>query len=239
MARKATLILLLLLLALPSMAWGHAEYKEASPGKGEVVTTEINEINLIFSTNIEALSTLELLDSNGNVVEGEVTAEGDQLHAAFAAPLPSGNYTVNWRTLGVDGHVLHGDYTFTVELPAPPAAAAPDSESDNPAGTSGTDAGGDTGSGGGDSAGAGNDTSGTPPAEDSEQAAEGEAPTNEQPANRIASGSNQEDIGTDATPPADDGGNPGNTLIYVLIGIAVIAIIAGFGIKARRRQGKR
>jgi methionine-rich copper-binding protein CopC len=34
------------------------------------------------------------------------------------ASLPSGRYTVGWRTAGRDGHLTSGAFTFTVDPPA-------------------------------------------------------------------------------------------------------------------------
>lgn len=41
--------------------------------------------------------------------------------AAFKAPLAAGRYSVDWRTMAADGHVVRGTFRFTVR----PAATRP------------------------------------------------------------------------------------------------------------------
>ena len=41
--------------------------------------------------------------------------------AAFKSPLAAGRYTVDWRTMSADGHVVRGTFRFTVR----PAATGP------------------------------------------------------------------------------------------------------------------
>ncbi len=47
-------------------------------------------------------------------------------HAAVPVKgLAAGEYTVNWRVAGEDGHVMSGKFAFTVDPAAAPAAAKP------------------------------------------------------------------------------------------------------------------
>ena len=51
---------------------------------------------------------------------GELKPNADDA-SIFAAPvertLPDGDYTVSWRTMAADGHVVRGDFGFTVRAP--------------------------------------------------------------------------------------------------------------------------
>jgi methionine-rich copper-binding protein CopC len=37
------------------------------------------------------------------------------LMAAITGTMSGGTYTVNWQTAGKDGHVIKGDFTFSVK----------------------------------------------------------------------------------------------------------------------------
>ena len=39
---------------------------------------------------------------------------GREFTASLAEPLANGTYRVSWRTAGADGHIVSGEYTFTV-----------------------------------------------------------------------------------------------------------------------------
>ncbi len=41
-------------------------------------------------------------------------AENGAVVAAIDAPMPAGRYTVSWRTMAKDGHVIKGDFVFSV-----------------------------------------------------------------------------------------------------------------------------
>lgn len=80
------------------------------------------EIRLWFSQVPQASATTVRLIRDGEPVSalGELAQDaGDG--KVFAAPirgtLPAGPYLVSWRTMAADGHVVRGDFTFTVQAP--------------------------------------------------------------------------------------------------------------------------
>jgi len=80
------------------------------------------EIRLWFSQVPQATATSLRLIRNGEPVAavGDLQADASD-GKVFAAPLrdtlPAGSYTVSWRTMAADGHVVRGDFDFTVTAP--------------------------------------------------------------------------------------------------------------------------
>jgi len=77
------------------------------------------EIRLWFSQSAQKGATsIRLLDADGAlVVTGDLQSSDDHsVHAvAITEPLVPGSYTVAWRSMAADGHVVRGDFAFTVQ----------------------------------------------------------------------------------------------------------------------------
>lgn len=121
MFKKSFMILLLLMVA-PVTAYAHTGLKSSVPAQDEVVATATKEITMEFNTEIESLSTVEVVDAKGEKVKvSEVQVKSPMMVAKFETDLPNGVYTANWKIIGKDGHPVAGKYSFTVQLPATPA----------------------------------------------------------------------------------------------------------------------
>ena len=61
---------------------------------------------------------IRLVDDDGGLVDaGDVAQDGDDakiFSIAVEHVLAEGPYTVTWRAIGEDGHVVRGDFTFAV-----------------------------------------------------------------------------------------------------------------------------
>ena len=121
---RRTLPLLAVLLATVLVgahaAPDHAEHlrlERSAPATDTTVSTPA-EIRLWFSqATQEDATSIRLVDGDGELVElGDVTpAEGRTVHfASVSGPLAAGSYTVAWRTMAADGHVVRGDFSFAV-----------------------------------------------------------------------------------------------------------------------------
>jgi methionine-rich copper-binding protein CopC len=78
-----------------------------------------SEVRLWFSQVAQPGSVgIRLVSPAGGAVEtGEPTPNEDDgrvYHVTVASPLAAGTYTVSWRGIGDDGHVVRGDFRFTV-----------------------------------------------------------------------------------------------------------------------------
>lgn len=125
--RRLLLVAALAALVLPSVALAHANIQGTTPGYRERVEAPPRAIVLKFDQRATALpGAIEVRAASGKLVPTPArTRPGDA--RAVEAPLPrlsKGAYTVRWRVLSVDGHVISGVYTFGVRHPAPPPTEA-------------------------------------------------------------------------------------------------------------------
>ncbi len=132
---------LLLLAALPAAGLAHTRLESSVPAADAVLRTPPAELRLRFSAPVEPrLTGATLLGEAGDTVLVAVAAPAPGSgNRAFVVPvtttLAPGQYMVEWRTAGADGHVIRGAYSFVVEGLAPPAAAAPADTAPAPADT--------------------------------------------------------------------------------------------------------
>jgi len=104
----------------PTLALRHLSLRSSAPANRATVEPP-TEIRLWFSERPQARSTaLTLIGPNGDPVRlGDVTADAGDDRVYFARPdaaLSPGAYRVAWRTMAQDGHVIRGEFTFTVAL---------------------------------------------------------------------------------------------------------------------------
>lgn len=77
------------------------------------------EIRLWFTETPEAKTTsIRLIGSDGEPIHTADVAQDEDDQRSFGVTLEhalsSGTYTVAWRAIGADGHVVRDDYQFTV-----------------------------------------------------------------------------------------------------------------------------
>jgi copper transport protein len=126
----APLVGVIAALALVSLAFAHAEPDTVSPGDGAVLaaspsqvviemsqemarTADANDINVVDSAGKEVTTAPATIDN----------ADRKKLTVALPPNLPTGTYTVNWKTLSADdGDAANGTLSFTVD-PSKPASA--------------------------------------------------------------------------------------------------------------------
>ncbi|MGH8518320.1 MAG: copper resistance CopC family protein [Panacagrimonas sp.] len=114
-----------LLLAVGTCAWAHAALTRSVPGNREVLARSPATIDLKFNEKIEAkFSKVSVEDAQGKLATlGVPTVAADDpyaLQTAVSEPLAPGRYTVRYRVLSQDGHVIERSFVFTVEAPTPP-----------------------------------------------------------------------------------------------------------------------
>jgi hypothetical protein len=114
-ARRATLAVLAIV-ALGAVATAHSFLESAEPRPGSTVKTVPAEVRLRFTERLEgAFSTVQVTDEAGlRVDRGEahlVAGAPKQLRVPLLLIGP-GRYTVSWRVLSVDSHVVEGKFSF-------------------------------------------------------------------------------------------------------------------------------
>ena len=112
-------MLLVLIMAFPANIEAHSKLETSLPAADAIVTEEVREVILSFNENIDpVLSSLNIQNETGEKVEPvEVQAEANELKGGLSEPLPSGQYTIQWKIIGLDGHPVEGGYRFEVEIP--------------------------------------------------------------------------------------------------------------------------
>ena len=111
-------ILLLLFLLFPGLASAHAYLiKSVPPGRATLFTSPA-KIQLWFNERLEPrYSSASVLDPDGKRVDldnAQVSSDDPKQLAIGVKQLQSGRYTVKFRVLSVDGHVVEQSFPFTV-----------------------------------------------------------------------------------------------------------------------------
>lgn len=96
----------------------HFGLRTSSPAADATVAA-VDEIRLTFTqVPQENSATIRLVNAGGDLVEtGELQSDPNEATTVFVTvdvPLADGRYTVAWRGIGDDGHVVRGDFGFTV-----------------------------------------------------------------------------------------------------------------------------
>jgi methionine-rich copper-binding protein CopC len=110
--------LLCLLLLTPLDVWSHASLVKSVPARRAVLSRLPARVQLWFNERLEAqFSQLSVWDAEGRQVDsGDVRVHPDdpkQLSVGLPALAP-GTYTVKYRVLSVDSHIVDGQFPFTV-----------------------------------------------------------------------------------------------------------------------------
>ena len=124
-------LLFVILLVLPVTANAHSPLVSSFPQDGETLDVPPTEIVMTFKTSAKLIK-VNLTKSSGKQAksllgglfggdDGEVVSLGtsflmniDERHIIPLPLLQSGDYLLAWRALGEDGHVIKGEFSFTV-----------------------------------------------------------------------------------------------------------------------------
>jgi copper resistance protein C len=110
--------LLILLLMVPVTGWGHAYLVKSSPARRAVLSNPPARVVLWFNERLEAqFSQLSVWNAEGQQVDGSDVQVGpdDSKRLSVSVPtLPAGRYTVKYRVLSVDGHIVEAEFPFTI-----------------------------------------------------------------------------------------------------------------------------
>lgn len=113
-------------LALPTAAWAHATLKQTIPAFGKRIERSPKFVELRFDQSVKALpNAITVYTAKGKIVSGSSRGGTDKrIVSAPVRQLPRGAYTVRWRAISADSHVVSGVFTFGVQTRAPPATEA-------------------------------------------------------------------------------------------------------------------
>jgi copper resistance protein C len=118
MTRCRFLWLAFVLCLAPAPAVAHAYLVKAQPAQRAVVFAPPQSVQLWFNERLEAaFCTLQVVDAADKPVDKRdmQVAPDDAKHLSVGLnPLSPGVYTVKFRVLSVDGHVVTNQFSFTV-----------------------------------------------------------------------------------------------------------------------------
>ena len=135
-ARRVVLLLVGALLALvpAGSASAHDVLVGSEPGDGAVLDAAPSQLVLSFAA--EQLSVGAAVAVTGpdgaSWAQGEPVVTGTTVTQALQPGLPSGPYSVQWRSVSGDGHPVDGTLAFSLDLPVPTADAAPQDATTQP-----------------------------------------------------------------------------------------------------------
>ena len=102
---------------MPSSS-AHVEIVASFPEQSASVNPLPTEVWIEFSGNLQTLggkagNSLEVIDSTGIAINlGDPIIEGAKILTKISDQSAPGEFTVKYRVVGDDGHVIEGDYTF-------------------------------------------------------------------------------------------------------------------------------
>jgi copper transport protein len=121
---RRLLLVSLVGLAFPAAASAHATLRYTTPSFGHELQRSPAEIVLHFDQTVKVLpGSISVLNGVGKQFAFRSRAEGRNV-VANVLPLELGGYTVRWRAISADSHVVSGVWTFGVRVPAPAVANA-------------------------------------------------------------------------------------------------------------------
>lgn len=110
--------LMALLLLLPVSAWTHAVLVKSSPARRAMLSKPPDRVQLWFNERLEAqFAQLSVWDAEGRQVDAQDSQVGPEDAKSLSVGLPElapGTYTVKFRVLSVDGHIVESEFPFSV-----------------------------------------------------------------------------------------------------------------------------
>ena len=117
--RRALWVVLIFLFIPPVSA--HTSLVSANPAEKSIVAEAPLAISLMFNEDLLLLgdknpNQVDVVDEAGMKVSGEATVNGPIISAPLSIENP-GRYNVGYRVASGDGHIVTGEYHFTVASP--------------------------------------------------------------------------------------------------------------------------
>jgi len=124
--RRLVLLSLLAALVVPAAASAHATLERTVPAYGTRVEQSPKLVRLTFDESVDALpDAIRVYNAHGRLLSGDTQTSADK--RTITAPVSAvrrGGYTVRWRAVSADSHVVSGVFTFGVRAAAPAATDA-------------------------------------------------------------------------------------------------------------------
>jgi methionine-rich copper-binding protein CopC len=117
-------VIFLALSVAPASA--HTVLVNSIPQSESIISSLPPEITITFAEELIDIgnsNSIEVFDSSGeDTSQGQVTVAGPTLSKALITSEKTGIYKVEYRAVAADGHVIKGEFTFSVEPSGVPTA---------------------------------------------------------------------------------------------------------------------
>ena len=117
--KQAVFIIFLLFFLVPAKVVAHATLVKSDPPRRASLSEAPKSVQLWFNEEIEgSYASISVLDSDDNSITDEKPESVPEDLKSVVLALPEigpGSYTVNYRVLSVDGHVVESNYNFRVK----------------------------------------------------------------------------------------------------------------------------
>ena len=119
---RGPLLVALALALVPGLVWAHATLARSTPAQRAMLSRPPDRVKLWFSEPLEAkFAALSVWDAKEVEVDQKNSLVAPEDPKALSVGVPTldpRTYTVKYRVLSVDGHVVEGSFRFTVK-PSP------------------------------------------------------------------------------------------------------------------------
>lgn len=117
--KKLKTLLLLLAALSPMPAWSHAILVKSQPAQDETVAESPKQIDLWFNDAVRSeYKAVAVIDAAGKRVDNhdvdQSLTDGSHIYATVGS-LPAGKYTVRYRVVSQDTHIVTGKFEFNVK----------------------------------------------------------------------------------------------------------------------------
>jgi methionine-rich copper-binding protein CopC len=114
--RVSVVLLALMLLVLPRMAFAHAILQSSNPVAKSTVHAGVLPVILTYNSRVDAAhSSLSLLkDNQAHPLTIDSKADPNVLKSQ-TSPLTPGHYVLRWQAVAADGHISRGEVPFDVK----------------------------------------------------------------------------------------------------------------------------
>jgi methionine-rich copper-binding protein CopC len=113
-----SLVSLLILLLLPTSVWSHAGLVKSVPARRAVLSKAPARVQLWFTERLEArfchVSVWNAAEQQVDSADVRLQPEDPKLLSVGLPTLAPGTYTVKYRVLSVDGHIVESQFSFTL-----------------------------------------------------------------------------------------------------------------------------
>ncbi|CEG21834.1 Copper resistance protein C precursor [Planococcus massiliensis] len=131
--KKIVIMSILFIFILPFTALGHTTLTASNPAEGEVLSVQPEKIELEFGTVIEEGSSMTLKGPEASVELSEISVSDNLMTGEVTGELPNGQYIIDWKIIGEDGHPIEGQILFGVDVEAPEEEVSEEAAEEEPA----------------------------------------------------------------------------------------------------------